>query len=158
MCIVLHQFANHENHLRHIHPVRHAKHPKQILRTKHIYNKIKRTTIWFCGGRGGGGSGSFCWVKIFISNLLRATIFIFIQLQHRPFILRHSLFESDGCSIIYFPRDPGQNIYIKVFNGQDIYFKPAAHPLPLRINCSSPNKKGTSFYHSRIEPAAIQNT
>ena len=30
----------HENHLRHIHPVRHAKHPKQILQTKHIYNKI----------------------------------------------------------------------------------------------------------------------
>ena len=29
--------------------------PKQILRTKHIYNKIKRTTIWFCGWGGGGG-------------------------------------------------------------------------------------------------------
>ena len=39
----------HENHLRHIHQVRHAKHPMQILQTKHIYNKIKRTTIWFCG-------------------------------------------------------------------------------------------------------------
>ena len=35
----------HENHYRHIHPVRHAKHPKQILQTKHIYNKINRTTI-----------------------------------------------------------------------------------------------------------------
>ena len=23
---------------------------------------------------------------------------------------------------IYFPRDPGQNIYFKVFEGQDIYF------------------------------------
>ena len=42
----------HENHLRHILPVRHAKHPKQILQTKHIYTKIKRTTIWFCGGGG----------------------------------------------------------------------------------------------------------
>ena len=64
----------------------------------HVYNKIKRTTIWFCGG---GGSGSLCRVRIFISNLLRATIFIFIQLQNRPFILRYSLFESDGCRIIY---------------------------------------------------------
>ena len=43
----------HENHLRHIHPVRHAKHPKQIIQTKHIYNKIKRTTISFCGGGAG---------------------------------------------------------------------------------------------------------
>ena len=50
---------------------------------------------------GEGGSGSLCRVRIFISNLLRATIFIFIQLQHRPFILRYSLFESNGCRIIY---------------------------------------------------------
>ena len=28
----------------------HAKHHTQILQTKHIYNKIKRTTILFCGG------------------------------------------------------------------------------------------------------------
>ena len=45
----------HENHLRDIHPVRHAKHPKQILQTKHIYSKIERTRIWFCRGGGGGG-------------------------------------------------------------------------------------------------------
>ena len=44
----------HENHKRHSHTARHAKHPKQILQTKHIYNKIKRTTIWFWGGGGGG--------------------------------------------------------------------------------------------------------
>ena len=44
----------HENHLRHIQPVRHARKTdlKQILQTKHFYNKIKRTTIWFCGGGG----------------------------------------------------------------------------------------------------------
>ena len=28
---------------------------------------------------------------------------------------------------IYFPRDPGHNIYFNVFDGQDIYFKPP-HP------------------------------
>ena len=52
----------------------------------------------------------------------------------------------DAGLFIYYPRDPGQNIYFKVFDGQDIYFKncqPA--PPPLRINCSSPNKKGDHF-------------
>ena len=29
----------------------------------------------------------------------------------------------DAGLFIYFPRDLGQNIYIKVFDGQDIYFK-----------------------------------
>ena len=96
-------------------------------------------------GEGGGWSGSLCRVRIFISDLLRATIFIIIQFQHRPFILRYSLFESDGL-FIYFPRDAGQNIYLKVFDGQDIYFKKlsAPHP-PLRINCSSPNKRRDQF-------------
>ena len=32
----------------------------------HIYNKIKRTTIWAdSAGEGGGGSGSLCRVRIF---------------------------------------------------------------------------------------------
>ena len=35
------------------------------------------------------------------SDYFRATIIIFIQLQHKPFILRYRLFESDGCRIIY---------------------------------------------------------
>ena len=37
-----------------------------------------------------------------------------------------------GLFNIYFPRDPGQNIHLKVFDGQDIYFKklPAAPPPP----------------------------
>ena len=54
--------------------------------------------------------------------------------QSKTLILRYSQFESDGCRIIYlfFLRDPGQNIYFKVFDGQDIYFKklPAAPPPP----------------------------
>ena len=54
-------------------------------------------------GRWGGGTGSLCRVRIFISNLLRATM--------------------DAGLFIYFPRDPGHNIYYKVFDGQDIYFK-----------------------------------
>ena len=53
--------------------------------------------------RGRGGAGSLCRVRIFISNLLRATM--------------------DAGLFIYFPRDPGHNIYYKVFDRQDIYFK-----------------------------------
>ena len=40
-------------------------------------------------------------VYVELEYLLRATIFIFIQLQQRPFILRYSLFKSDGCRFIY---------------------------------------------------------
>ena len=47
----------------------------------------------------------------------------------------------DARLFIYFPRDPGQNIYFKVFVGQD-NCKP---PSPLRINCSSPNKERDHF-------------
>ena len=36
---------------------------------------------------------------------------------------------------IYFPRGPGQNIYIKVFDGQDIYFKKTAKPFPNSTDC-----------------------
>ena len=64
----------------------------------------------------------------------------------------------DAGLFIYFPRDPGQNIYFKVFDDQDIYFKKLPAPPPLRINCSSPNKKGTSVNHSPIVPTAILNT
>ena len=56
----------------------------------------------------------------------------------------------DAGLFIYFPRDPGQIIYFKVFDGQDIYFKKL--PAPFRINCSSHNKKRTSFNHSPIVP------
>ena len=72
--------------------------------TVHPLTKSKKYNemhIKMGGGGGGGGSGSLSRVRIFISNLVRATIFIFIQLQHRPFILRYSLFESDGCRIFY---------------------------------------------------------
>ena len=41
----------------------------------------------------------------------------------------------DAGLFIYFPRDPGQNIYFKVFDGQD-----TASPPP-QIYCTSPNKK-----------------
>ena len=152
----------HENHLRHIHPVRHAKHPKPILQTKvnTFTTKIRGRPFHSAGE--GGGPCSLCRVRIFISNLLRATIFIFIQLHNKPFILRYNQFQSDGCRIIiYFPRDPGQLIYFKGFDGQDVYFLKNCQPPPppFRINCSSPNKKkGTSFNHSPIVPTAILNT
>ena len=51
----------------------------------------------------------------------------------------------DAELFIYFPRDPGHNIYFKVFDGQDIYFeKQTASPLP-RINYTSLNKKRDQF-------------
>ena len=34
----------------------------------------------------------------------------------------------DAELFIYFPRDPGQNIYFKVFDGRDIYLKKTAPP------------------------------
>ena len=78
---------------------------KQILQTKHTFTtKLRGRPFDSAGEEGGGGLA----VYVEASNLLRATIFISIQLQQRPFILRYSLFESDGC---FFPRDPGHNIY-----------------------------------------------
>ena len=83
---------------RHIHPVRLAKHPKQILQTKHTFTKKLRGRPFDSAGEGWGGGA---WQFMSSQNLLWATIFIFIKLQQRPFILRYSLFESDGCRIIY---------------------------------------------------------
>ena len=80
---------------RHIHSERHAKHPKQILQTKHTFTTKLRGPPFDYAGEGGG-------LAVYVeAELLRATIFISIQLQQRPFILRYSLFESDGCRIIY---------------------------------------------------------
>ena len=36
----------------------------------------------------------------------------------------------DAGLFIYFPRDPGHYIYLKVFDGQDIYFKKLPAPPP----------------------------
>ena len=47
----------------------------------------------------------------------------------------------DAGLFIYFPNDLGHNIYLRVLDGQDIYFKKLpAPPLP-RTNCTSLNKK-----------------
>ena len=43
---------------RHIHPVRHAKHPKQILQTKHTFTTKLRGRPFDSAGE--GGSGSLC--------------------------------------------------------------------------------------------------
>ena len=69
----------------------------------------------------GGGSGSLCRVRIFISKLLGATM--------------------DAGLFIYFPREPGHNIYFKVLTESSV------HPLT--------KKKGTSFKYSPIVPTAI---
>ena len=63
----------------------------------------------------------------------------------------------DAGLFIYFPRNPDQNIYFKVFDGQDIYFKklPAALPPPPESTGRPLTKKGTSFNHSPIVPTAI---
>ena len=36
----------------------------------------------------------------------------------------------DAGLFIYFPKDPGQNMYFKVFDGQDIYLKKLPAPPP----------------------------
>ena len=116
---------------------------RKSYRRNTITTKLIGRSFNFAGE--GEGSGSLCRVRIFISNLVRATIFIFIQFQHRPFILRYSLFESDGCRIIYFPRDPGQNIYFKVFDGQDIYLKIASPSPPQSESTVRPITKKDHF-------------
>ena len=45
----------------------------------------------------------------------------------------------DAGLFIYFPRDSGQYIYFKVFDGQE-----TVSP-PFKINCSSPNKERDQF-------------
>ena len=47
----------------------------------------------------------------------------------------------DAGLFIYFPKNPGQNTYFKVFDGQDIRFQKLPPPPP-PINFSSPKKKG----------------
>ena len=47
----------------------------------------------------------------------------------------------DAWLYIYFPRDPGHNIYIKVFDGQDIYLKKTASPPPLESSLRPLTKK-----------------
>ena len=47
----------------------------------------------------------------------------------------------DAGLFIYFPRDLGQNIYIKVFDGQDIYFKNCPPPPPLNKHLVPKKKK-----------------
>ena len=52
----------------------------------------------------------------------------------------------DAGFFIFFPRDPGQNINFKVFDGQDIYFKKLPAPLPPSESTVRPlTKKVTSF-------------
>ena len=47
----------------------------------------------------------------------------------------------DAGLFIYFPRAPGHNIYFKVFDDQDIYFKKTATPPPPESTVR-PLKKG----------------
>ena len=48
----------------------------------------------------------------------------------------------DAELFIYFPRDPGQNIYFKVFEGPDIYFKKLPAPPPSELTVRPLTKKG----------------
>ena len=98
----------HENHLRHIHPERHPKHPKQILQTKHIYNKLKRTTSGLCGEEGGVCLAVyveseylfpiFCGRRYLFSSNFRTDI-LFKDMAYLNLM--------DAGLFIYFPRDPG---------------------------------------------------
>ena len=66
----------------------------------------------------------------------------------------------DAFIYMYFPKDPGQNIYFKGFYGQDIYFKKCQPPPPSESTVRPLTKKGTSFNHSPIvlTAHAILNT
>ena len=65
------------------------------------YNHEVALQLQLCSFTSNKNQISVFRVSIFISNLLRTKIFIFIQLQHRPFILRYSLFEFDGYRIFH---------------------------------------------------------
>ena len=59
----------------------------------------------------------------------------------------------DAGLFIYYPRDPGHNIYFKAFDGQDIFFKKLpAPPPPIKV------RPLTKINHSPIVPTAILNT
>ena len=75
--------------------------------------------------------------------------------------LRYSLFESDMDAglFIYFPRDPGQNIYFKVLTARIFLFKAASPPPPsAESTVHLLTKKGTGFNHSPTAPTAILKT
>ena len=61
----------------------------------------------------------------------------------------------DAGLFIYFPWDPGHDIYFEVFDGQEIYFikLPAPPPLP-ESTVRSLTKTWSSFNHSPIVPTA----
>ena len=48
----------------------------------------------------------------------------------------------DAELFIYFPRNPGQNIYFKVFDGQDIYLKTLSALPPSESTVRPLTKKG----------------
>ena len=54
--------------LRHIHPVRHAKHPKQILQTKHTFTTKLRGRPFDSAGGGGG-------VAVYVESVYLFSIF-----------------------------------------------------------------------------------
>ena len=63
----------------------------------------------------------------------------------------------DAGLFIYFPMDPDHNdIYFKVFDGQDIYFKKLPAPPP-ESTVRPLTNKGTSFNHSQVVLTAILN-
>ena len=68
-----------------------------------------------------------------------------IQLQHRQFILRYTvacLNLMDAGLFIYYPREPDQNIYFKVLDGQNIYLKKLPTHTPSESNVRPLTKKG----------------
>ena len=95
--------------------------------------------------------------NIYFKSFASDNINFHIQLQQRPFILRYSLFESDGCRIILFIFLGTQTIIFilrcltaKVF----IFFKNASPPPPNKLYVLY-KKKRSSFNHSPIVPTAI---
>ena len=126
----------------------------------YFYNKIKRTTIWFCKG------GEMVW-----QFMLSQKTCIYFQ----SFADDNVYFHPTSAKTIYFKILPiwiwWMQDYLFIFLGtQAIKFilrcltaklftlKNCQPPPPPPINCTSPNKKRTSFNHPPIVLTVILNT
>ena len=138
----------HENHLRHYHPVRHAKHPKQILQTKRMQSG--RPYNWFCWGGGGWQFmssqniyfKSFAGDNIYFHPTSEQTIYFKIQ-PIWIWLMQDYLFIFPGTQAWIF--------ILRCLTARIFILKNSQPPPPsFRINCAPLNKKGTSFNHFPI--------
>ena len=115
MCTVLHQFAklNYNHRFTQVHNCSRKSRPSESYRQNIFTTKLRGRPF---DSVGEGGVWQFTSSQNFYFQSFAGDN-IFIQLQHRPFILRYSLLESDGC------RTQTRIFILRCFDGQDIYFR-----------------------------------